>query len=141
MTSLKDDRARELLESPNYAVISTVNADGSIHDTIVWVGTENGSLSVNSAEGRIWPRNLERNPIVTVLVFETGNPYNFLEVRGTATRASGGADEHINSLAKKYLGVDEYPYRRPGERRVKFVIEPRRVRHVKQAQAARIRGT
>jgi PPOX class probable F420-dependent enzyme len=130
MATLNDPDVRDLLENPNYALISTLNANGSIHNTIVWIGAEDGAVSVNSAEGRLWPTNLERDPRVTVLVFESGNPYNFVEIRGTATVAEG-ADEQINALAKKYIGQDEYPYRQPGERRVKFVIEPSHIRHVK----------
>jgi PPOX class probable F420-dependent enzyme len=131
MATLNDSEVHQLLENPNYAVISTLNANGSLHNTMVWIGAENGSVSVNSAEGRLWPTNLERDPRVTVLVFESGNPYHFVEIRGTATRTDG-ADEHINALAKKYLGQDEYPFRQPGEQRVKFVIEPNHVRHMKQ---------
>ena len=131
MATLNDPPVRELLEQPNYAVVSTLNPDGSIHNTMVWIGHEDGQVAVNSAVGRLWPSNLQRDPNVSVLVFETGNPYNFLEIRGKATVASG-ADEHINSLAKKYIGKDEYPYRQPGEERIKFVIEPDRIRHVQQ---------
>jgi PPOX class probable F420-dependent enzyme len=129
---LHDPEVRALLEDPNYAVISTLNPDGSVHDTIVWISAENGAVAVNSAVGRKWPRNLERDPRVTVLVYEAGNPYNFVEIRGTATPTRDGADEHINALAKKYIGQDEYPHRAPGEQRVKFVIRPEHTRHVKQ---------
>jgi PPOX class probable F420-dependent enzyme len=132
MASLKDQEVRQLLEQPNYAVVSTLNANGSVHNTIVWISAENGTVAVNSAEGRIWPTNLERDPRVTVLVFESGNPYHYVEIRGTATAPLDGADEHINALAKKYIGQDEYPYRQPGEQRVKFVITPERIRHLKQ---------
>jgi len=66
-----------------------------------------------------------------VLVFESGNPYHFLEIRGTAEGSTEGADEHINRLTKKYIGQDEYPNRRPGEQRIKFVIKPDHIRHVK----------
>lgn len=131
MATLNDPSIRELLEQPNYAVVSTVNPDGSLHSTIVWINQEDGRVAINSAVGRLWPSNLQRDPHVVVLVFEAGNPYHFVEIRGTAHEA-GGADEHIDSLAKKYTGEDEYPYRQPGEQRIKFVIEPRRVRHVKQ---------
>jgi PPOX class probable F420-dependent enzyme len=133
MATLNDAEVRRLLEDPNYAVISTLNPDGSIHDTIVWINAENGTVAVNSAVGRKWPRNLERDPRVTVLVYEAGNPYNFVEIRGTATATRDGADEQINILAKKYIGQDEYPYRVPGEQRVKFVIQPEHIRHVKQS--------
>jgi PPOX class probable F420-dependent enzyme len=132
MASLNDADVRVLLENPNYAVVSTRNRDGSIHSTIVWISAEDGKVAVNSAIGRIWPTNLERDPQVTVVVFESGNPYNFVEIRGTSTPDREGADEHINRLAKKYIGQDEYPYRRPGEQRIKFVISPDHVRHVKQ---------
>jgi PPOX class probable F420-dependent enzyme len=132
MASLKDPGVRKLLEEPNYAVVSTKNPDGSVLDTVVWISTENGHVAVNSAIGRKWPANLQRDPHVTVLVMESGNPYDYVEIRGTATATREGADEHINSLTKKYLGQDEYPYRQPGEERIKFVIEPERVRHMKQ---------
>jgi PPOX class probable F420-dependent enzyme len=129
VASLDDPAVRALLEQPNYAVISTVNPDGSIHNTIVWVDAEDGAVTVNSARGRVWPSNIERDPRVTVLVYESGNPYNFVEIRGTASGAAG-ADEHIDALAKKYLGQGQYPYRIPNEQRVKYVIAPEHVRHV-----------
>jgi PPOX class probable F420-dependent enzyme len=132
MTSLTDSGVRELLEQPNYCVVSTLNADGSIHSTIVWVSAEGeDAVAINSAVGRLWPTNLQRDAHVNVLVFEAGNPYHFVEFRGIA-EVAGGADEHINSLAKKYIDQDEYPYRQPGEERIKFVVRPERIRYVKQ---------
>jgi PPOX class probable F420-dependent enzyme len=132
MTSINDSGPRELLEQPNYAVVSTLSKDGSIHATIVWISAENGTVAINSAVGRLWPANLQRDPHVTVLVFEAGNPYHFVEIRGTASASTDDADDHINALAKKYIGEDEYPYRQPGEERIKFTIEPQHVRYVKQ---------
>jgi PPOX class probable F420-dependent enzyme len=132
MASLNDPGVRGLLEQPNYAVISTLNRDGSIHNTVVWIDADDGTVAVNSAVGRKWPTNLERNPHVTVLVYESGNPYHYVEVRGMASASTEGADEHIDALAKKYIGQDEYPYRRPGEQRIKFVIRPDHVRYLKQ---------
>ena len=132
MTTLTDPDVRDLLEKPNYAAVSTHNRDDSMHSTVVWVSAENGGVAVNSAVGRLWPTNLERDPRITVLVQEAGNPYNFVEIRGMATGSTDGADEHINALAKKYIGQDEYPYRQPGEQRIKFVVTPDHVRHVKQ---------
>jgi PPOX class probable F420-dependent enzyme len=132
MATLTDPDVRALLEQPNYAVVSTLNANGSIHSTMVWISAEDGAVAVNSAVGRLWPTNLERDPRVTVLVFETGNPYNFVEIRGKAAGSLEDADDHINTLAKKYINQDEYPYRRPGEQRIKYVITPEHIRHVKQ---------
>lgn len=127
-----DSAARELLEQPNYAVITTVNRDGSLHSTVIGIDLEDEAVAVNSAVGRLWPTNLQRDPRATVVVQEASNPYHFVEIRGHAEGTTEGADEHIDALAKKYLGVDEYPNRRPGEQRIKFVITPDRVRYVKQ---------
>ena len=132
MSDLNDPQVRALLEQPNYAVVSTLNQDGSVHSTVVWVGLENGELAVNSAVGRTWPTNLQRDPRVTLVVYPGDNPYDYVEVRGTATGSREDADDHINRLSKKYIDQDEYPFRQPGEERIKFVIEPERVRHQKQ---------
>ncbi len=132
MASLSDSEVRKLLSEPNYAVVSTFNADGSILSTIVWISAEDGTVAVNSAKGRRWPTNLDRDPRITALVYEAGNPYNYVEIRGRVTATTEGADEHINALTKKYINQDEYPFRQPGEQRIKFVIEPDHIRHQKQ---------
>ena len=132
MATLTDSEVHKLLSEPNHAVVSTLNPDGTILNTVAWISAENGSVAVNSARGRRWPTNLERDPRVTVLVYEQGNPYNYVEIRGRASATTEGADEHINALTKKYIGQDEYPFRQPGEERIKFVIQPDHVRHQKQ---------
>lgn len=132
MATLNDPEVQKLLTEPDYAVVSTVSRNGSIHSTVVWIDLQNGLPAVNSARGRLWPTNLERDPHITVLVYESGNPYLFVEIRGTATGTTDGADEHINALTKKYTGEDEFPGRRPGEQRVKFTIEPSNIRLVNQ---------
>jgi PPOX class probable F420-dependent enzyme len=132
MASLEDPAVRGLLEPPNYVVVSTLNEDGSIHSAVVWISLEDGVLAVNSAEGRRWPSNLERDPRITVAAYAGDNPYEYVEIRGTARADRDDGDEHINRLAKKYIGQDEYPYRQPGEQRIKYVITPERVRYQKQ---------
>jgi PPOX class probable F420-dependent enzyme len=132
MASLDDPGVRSVLEAPNYAVVSTLNEDGSILSAVVWISLEDGELAVNSARGRHWPANLDRDHRITVIVYPGDNPYDYVEVRGTATGTRDGADDHIDRLAKKYINQDKYPYRQPGEERVKYVITPHRVRHQKQ---------
>lgn len=127
MTTLRDPGVRELLEQPNYAVVSTHSRDGSIHSTVIWIGLENGdAVSINSAIGRVWPTNLQRDPHVTLLVYEANNPYRFVEIRGRAQATTNGADAHIDLLSRKYTGQDMD--RRPGEQRIKFVVAPDHVR-------------
>ena len=132
MTDIHDPDVKRLLDAPNVAVISTVNSDGSILSAVVWQSVEDGHVAVNSAVGRQWPTNLDRDPHVTLLVVDPENPYSYVQVRGRAQGSTEGADEHIDALAKKYLGQDEYPFRQPGEERIKFVIRPEHVRHQKQ---------
>jgi PPOX class probable F420-dependent enzyme len=132
MATLTDPEVQKLLSEPNHAVISTLNQDGSVHSAVAWISAEDGTVAVNSARGRKWPTNLERDPRVNIVVYEQDNPYNYVEIRGSASATTDGADEHINALSKKYIGQDEYPARQPGEVRIKFVIEPDHVRHQKQ---------
>jgi PPOX class probable F420-dependent enzyme len=124
-----EGRAEELLKAKNFCHVATLRSDGSVHGVPVWVDVQEGQPVLNSAEGRAWVRNLERDPRVTLTVANMENPYEYIEVRGRmAGRTHEGADEHINSLAKKYLGQDEYPYRQPGEQRVIIRVEPEHTR-------------
>jgi PPOX class probable F420-dependent enzyme len=129
MSTRIDGRAEELLKAKNFAHVGTLRADGSMQVAPTWVDVQDGRPVVNTAEGRAWPRNLERDPRITLEVQNMENPYEYVEIRGrVAERTHEGADEHIDALAKKYLGVDEYPMRQPGEQRVIIRIEPEYVK-------------
>lgn len=132
MTALTDPEVQALLSAPNHAVLSTQNGDGNILSTVVWVGHRDGTLFVNSALGRRWPANLERDPHATLVVMDPQNPYRFVEVRGTVTSSTERGLDDINWLSQKYLGR-EYPFLQPGEQRVTFVVEPSRVRFIDQS--------
>jgi PPOX class probable F420-dependent enzyme len=120
-----EGRAEELLKAKNFCHVATLRADGSVHGVPVWVDVQDGQPVLNTAEGRAWPRNLERDPRVTLTVVNGENPYEYVEVRGrVAERTHEGADAHIDTMAKKYMGVDEYPLRQPGEQRVIIRVEP-----------------
>jgi PPOX class probable F420-dependent enzyme len=129
-----EGRVKEILDAPNFATIATLRKDGSIHSAVVWAATEDGHVVLNTAEGRAWPKHLRRDPRVTINVHDESNPYEYVEVRGHVEREATGeeADRSIDELAKKYLGQDKYPYRAPGEERIKFVIAPDNVRHQTQ---------
>jgi len=124
-----DGKAAELLQAKNFAHVSTLRQDGSVQTAPVWVDVQEGRPVLNTAEGRAWPRNLERDPRVTLTVQNMENPYEYLEVRGhVAERTHEGADEHIDALAKKYMGVERYPLRQPGEQRLIIRVEPEHVK-------------
>jgi PPOX class probable F420-dependent enzyme len=128
MSATIDGHAEELLKGKNFCHVATVRADGTIHGTPVWVDVQDGIPTLNTAEGRAWPRNLERDPRVTLTVQNLENPYEYVEIRGRVSeRTHDGADEHIDALAKKYMGVDEYPMRQPGEQRVIIRVEPEHI--------------
>jgi len=123
-----EGRAEELLKAKNFCNVASLRADGTVHGVPVWVDIQDSRPVLNSAEGRSWVRNLERDPRITLTVQNLENPYEYLEIRGrVAERTRDGADEHIDSLAKKYMGVDEYPLRQPGEQRVIIRVEPEHV--------------
>jgi PPOX class probable F420-dependent enzyme len=123
-----EGRAEELLKGKNFCNVASLRADGTVHGVPVWVDIQDSRPVLNSAEGRSWVRNLERDPRVTLTVQNLENPYEYLEIRGrVAERTRDGADEHIDSLAKKYMGVDQYPLRQPGEQRVIIRVEPEHV--------------
>lgn len=128
MAATIDGRAREILAAPNMAHIATLRKDGSVHGVVAWADVEGDQVTLNSARGRLWPTNLERDPRVTITVANAENPYEFVSIRGRVTQESDEeGDAHIDALAKKYLGQDTYPFRQEGEQRVKFYVEPEKV--------------
>ncbi len=125
-----EGRARELLELPNFSHLSTIREDGTVHGVVVWQHVEGDRIALNSSEGRAWPANVRREPRVTITVHNNENPYEYVEVRGRIVEDThDGAKEHIDALAKKYMDKDEYPFLQPGEQRIRFLVEPERVRH------------
>jgi PPOX class probable F420-dependent enzyme len=128
MSTTIEGRGAELLQAKNFANVATLRADGSVHAVPVWVDVQDGHPVLNTAEGRAWPRNLERDPRVTITVQNLENPYEYVMVRGRVSeRTHEGADEHIDALAKKYLDKDSYPFRMPGEQRLIIRVEPEQV--------------
>jgi len=118
----------DILAKPAFAHLSTLMSDGSPQASAVWIDTDGSSIVVNSAEGRLKDRNIRKDPRVAISVTDPDNPYRSLMIRGRVVKITNdGADAHIDRMAKKYMGVDEYPFRQPGEVRVLYYIEPERV--------------
>lgn len=120
----------KLLQEPQLAHFVTLMSDGSPQTTPVWIDVEpdGSAVLVNTAEGRVKTRNIERDNRVAVSVADTANAWRFVLVRGTIVeRRREGADDQIDRLAFKYLGKEQYPFRREGERRVTLVVKPHHV--------------
>ncbi len=127
MTTQLTAKAKALVARPVLANIATVDAEGRPQLTPVWIDLDGEDLVFNTAKGRAKEANLEANPHVAVSVVDPDDPYNVVVVRGTVVPEEAGADAHIDSLAKKYLGVDTYPMRKPGEVRIKYTVKADRV--------------
>ncbi len=121
------DKHREFLDNPFVATVTTLRKDGSPHETVVWIDTDNGKVVFNTAVGRAKERYLRNDPRVGVMVIDPENAYRWVSVSGKAELTTEGADAEIDKLSKKYLGKDEYPWRNPEEQRINVRITPERV--------------
>lgn len=121
----------DLFESRALGHLATVMPDGSPQVTPVWIDFDGSHVFVNSAKGRVKSNNMEQRPVVAVEVMDGQSPYRYLAIRGRVVDVidDQSADDHIDKMAHKYLGVDKYPTenRAPGEVRVIYKIAPLKV--------------
>jgi PPOX class probable F420-dependent enzyme len=128
MAATIPEKYRDLFSKQAFAHLGTVMPDGSPQVTPVWVDYDGNHIRVNTAKGRVKDKNMRRNKKVALSIIDPDNPYRHLAVRGQVEDImEQGADAHIDSLAKKYLGKDKYPFRQPGEVRVIYKIRPEKV--------------
>jgi PPOX class probable F420-dependent enzyme len=128
MADTLSDKARALIARPVLASLTTLGKDGSPQVTPLWIDQDGEDLLFNTAKGRVKARHMENDPRVAVSVVDPDDQYNVVAVRGTVVDiTTEGADEHIDALAKKYLGVDSYPMRQEGEVRVKVRVRTDRI--------------
>jgi len=107
------------------ASLATIMPDGTPQLTPVWFDFDGRHIRVNTAKGRVKARNMQEGSRVAVMIMDPDNPYRYVQIRGRVTHATeNGAQAHIDSLAKKYLGKDKYPFAQPGEVRIRYDIEP-----------------
>ncbi len=118
----------DLFQKKAFGHLATVNADGTPQVTPVWIDFDGTHVLVNSARGRKKDKNMERNPAVALSIQDPDNPYRYLEVRGKVDEITeSGADNHIDAMAKKYIGKDKYPWKGPTEVRVLYKIRPEHI--------------
>ncbi len=126
MASLTEQQ-QDFLKNPYVGVVTTLRADGSAHNTVIWVDVDDGGVSFNTAHGRCKPRNLARDPRVALTVVDPADPYKWVSISGKATLTDEGAEDQIDNLAQKYIGQFPYPWRQPDERRVSVRIAPEKI--------------
>jgi PPOX class probable F420-dependent enzyme len=123
------EKAQQLIDEPNFAYLATLDPDGSPQVSPVWIDRRDEQIVVNTATGRAKDRNMRRDPRVAISIADRGNHYDKVDIRGRVVDTIGGeeADRHIDLMAQKYMGQETYPWRKPDEERVLFIIEPERV--------------
>lgn len=118
---------RDLLSKKALAHLATITTSGAPQVTPVWFDFDGTFLRVNSAKGRAKDRHMRREARVALSIVDPDNAYRYLEIGGKVVEITEeGADHHIDSLAKTYMGVDRYPFHRASETRVIYKIEPLR---------------
>jgi PPOX class probable F420-dependent enzyme len=125
-----NDFAKKMLQEKNFVFVATLGLSGAPQVTPTWVDLDSdGHVLVNTAIGRIKQKNTERDPRVALSVADSSNPYICTAIQGRVVEQIKGqtAEDHIDKMARKYLGKDKYPWRQPGERRVILKIKPEKV--------------
>lgn len=123
-----EQKAIDLLKGKNLVFIATLMKDGSPQLSPVWADYEDGFVMVNTAEGRIKHKNVLNDTRVAVSVVANENPLDMTTIRGKVVEILPDFDYvHINKLSKKYMGMENYPFRREGEKRIVFKIKPDKV--------------
>lgn len=108
--------ARELLDQQTYAVITTINPDGSPQASVIWAKRDDDEIVFSTIRGRRKTRNMERDPRVSFVAYDPADPYRYVEVRGSVTMTEQGGDALIDELCRAYQGRP-WPHR-PHEVRV-----------------------
>ncbi len=125
MSAAIPEKYQDLFTKRAFASLGTIMPDGRPQVTPVWCDYQDGMVIFNSAKDRQKDRNVRRDPRISMAIIDPDNPYRYLEIRGRVVEITEqGAAEHIDKMAKKYLGVDKYPYGKPGEVRVLYKIQP-----------------
>ena len=128
MTVHLSDNVLALLREPSYAQLATLTPDGSPQVTQVWIETDGEHIIINTAVGHQKERNVRRDPRVALNLIGLNDQACLAAIRGQLVEmTTEGATEQIHALAKKYLGVDEYPFGSPDETRIALRIAPEHV--------------
>jgi PPOX class probable F420-dependent enzyme len=118
---------QDILASTTVAHVATLGPRGEPQSTPVWFLWDGQRLRVSLTTARQKYRNLRRDPRVAISLVDPQNPYRSLEIRGVARLEEDPDHRVVDALARKYLGVDKFPYAQPGDKRVVVVVEPQHI--------------
>jgi PPOX class probable F420-dependent enzyme len=106
-----DERIVALAQGPNFAALTVNLASGRAMTHVMWVDADDDHVLINTEVHRAKFKAVERDPRVTVMIWDRDDPYSYVEVRGTVVATTRGqeARDHIDALAQKYFGRDYDP--------------------------------
>ena len=123
-----DSKAETLLNGKNLVFLATSMADGSPQVTPVWGDFEGSYIRINTAEGRLKHKNILRDPRVAISVVDSVNPLDMTSIRGKVVEITPDYEyKHADFLTKQYMGKENYPFKRPGEKRIILKIKPEKI--------------
>jgi PPOX class probable F420-dependent enzyme len=123
-----DSKAETLLNGKNLVFLATSMPDGSPQVTPVWGDFEDSHIRINTAEGRLKHKNILRDPRVAISVVDSKNPLDMTSIRGKVVEITPDYEyKHANFLTKQYMGKENYPFKRPGEKRIILKIKPEKI--------------
>lgn len=115
----------ELFKCKAIGILATIQEDNSPHTSVVWIDYDEPFILFNSITSRQKYKNIRKNPNVSLLVIDPNDIYRYIEIRGKIEEiTTKNAITFVNKLAKKYLGVETYPYHRSGVTRVIYKLKP-----------------
>ena len=122
------DNYTDILHGTALAHVATIGPKGEPQSNPVWFGWDGQYLRFSNTKGRQKYRNVVNEPRVAISIVDPSNPYRYLEIRGKVVRLDEDTDlSFINSMAKKYMNEDVYPWHNPSDERVTIVIEPEHI--------------
>ena len=128
ITQLTKEEVYQFFNGRNLAFLSTSSKDGSPHLTPVWAEMVDDLILINTFETSAKNKHITNDKRIALSVVEQNNPFNMVSIKGRVIeRTTEGADEHLKRLAKKYLGIGKYYYRKPNHKRIIIKIRPEKI--------------
>jgi PPOX class probable F420-dependent enzyme len=121
---------RDLLrdDAKAFVYLATLMPGGTPQVTPIWFNSDGEHILINSAKGRVKDRNMRARPQIALCIQDPANPYRYLQIQGKVIEITEeGADDHIDMLMFKYRGQSKYPFKQPGEVRVKYKVQIEKV--------------
>jgi PPOX class probable F420-dependent enzyme len=127
-TKLSKDELHDLFQDRNLAFVATLSKDGSPHLTPVWTELVDDLILINTFETSAKNRHITIDKRIALSIVEQNNPFNMVSIKGKVIeQTTEGADEHLKRLAKRYLGIGKYYYRKPNHKRIILKIKPEKI--------------